>query len=127
MSAFGGKADVNHYASEGPLLAISGHWAKPPSLFAGARPPGKLAGHGSHTGSHGHGLRRRVNIGTGEIVETADADEGNRTLSNVIVDRGGKQADARGDPAAVEFQFQASVEIDPQRPRFQAHPQLTRI
>ena len=28
-------------------------------------------------------------IGTGEIVETADADEGNRTLSNVIADRGG--------------------------------------
>ncbi len=25
MSAFGGKADVNHYASEGPLIAISGH------------------------------------------------------------------------------------------------------
>ena len=25
MSAFGGKADVNHSTAEGPLLAISGH------------------------------------------------------------------------------------------------------
>ena len=25
MSAFGGKADINHYGSEGPLIAISGH------------------------------------------------------------------------------------------------------
>ena len=25
MSAFGGKADVNHQAGEGPLIAISGH------------------------------------------------------------------------------------------------------
>ncbi len=27
MSAFGGKADVNHCVGECPLLAISGHWA----------------------------------------------------------------------------------------------------
>ncbi len=26
MSAFGGKADVNHCVGECPLLAISGHW-----------------------------------------------------------------------------------------------------
>ena len=25
MSAFGGKADVNHYGSKGPLIAKSGH------------------------------------------------------------------------------------------------------
>ena len=26
MAAFGGKADINHYVAECPLLAISGHW-----------------------------------------------------------------------------------------------------
>ncbi len=26
MSAFGGKADLNHSPAEGPLIAISGHW-----------------------------------------------------------------------------------------------------
>jgi len=25
MSAFGGKSDINHYTTKGPLLAISGH------------------------------------------------------------------------------------------------------
>ncbi len=35
MSAFGGKADVNHYGSEGPLLAISGHPAARPKSKIG--------------------------------------------------------------------------------------------
>ena len=44
MSAFGGKADVNHSPAEGPLLAISGHLAasrnslSPPSRYASRMP-----------------------------------------------------------------------------------------
>jgi len=44
MSAFRGKADVNHYASEGPLLAITGHpAARPKSKIGCSETPSETA------------------------------------------------------------------------------------
>ncbi len=54
MSAFGAKADVNHYGSEGPLLAISGQ-----SYFRHRHPGRRTAFALGAAGGCGGGLRLR--------------------------------------------------------------------